>query len=111
MARSLDPNLTNALAALSRVPAIAVTCEDHLQHLTLYQSPGVADAWIDATVAADNSIIRCYVSRGGTGFDRTVFFQRITDPSIAGQWSTWTALPGGSGNIFQDGGVAVSVWP
>jgi hypothetical protein len=106
MVRTLDPALTSALNALTRSPALTLTIEDHVMHYGIYQSPNSNDAWNDACIASDNSIIRCYVSRGG--FASTVYVQRITDPSQAAQWQTWTALPGGSGNIFQDGGVAIS---
>lgn len=82
-----------------------VTAEDHVQHFTLYQSPNSPDAYNDAVVAPDNSIVRAYVSRGA--FASTVYVQRITDPSIAAQWSTWTAIS--AANVFQDGGIAISV--
>jgi hypothetical protein len=106
MVRTLDPALTAALNALTRSPALTLTIEDHVIHYGLYQSPNGNDAWNDACIANDNSIIRCYVSRGG--FASTIYVQRITDPTQASQWQTWSALPGGSGNIFQDGGVAIS---
>lgn len=57
-------------------------------------------------LASDNSLSRCYISR--CLFASTCYIQRITDSSVSTQWSTWTALPGSSGIMFQDGGIAVS---
>lgn len=100
--------MKTALAALTKRPDIATTAEDHIQHFQTYQTPNLTDCLNDACVAADGSIIRCYISRGGSS--STCYVQRITDPSIASQWTTWTALAGGA-IIFADGGVAVSKWP
>ncbi len=106
MVRTLDPALTAALNSLTRSPALALTIQDHVQHYGVYQSPNGNDAWNDACIASDNSIIRSYVSRGG--FASTIYVQRITDPSQASQWQSWTTLPGGSNTVFQDGGMCVS---
>ncbi len=106
MVRTLDPALTAALNSLTRSPALALTIQDHVQHYGIYQSPNGNDAWNDACIASDNSIIRSYVSRGG--FASTIYVQRIIDPSQASQWQSWTALPGGSNTVFQDGGMCVS---
>lgn len=110
MVRTLDAPLTTALNSLTRRPALTLTIEDHVIHYGQYQSPGTADAWNDACIAADNSIIRVQVTRGGSGFTSAFQFQRITDPSQASQWATaaWTTLSGSSGLMFQDGGCAVS---
>jgi len=108
MVRTLDAALLAALNSLTRRPALTLTIEDHVIHYGLYQSPNVADAWNDATIASDNGIIRCSISRGGSPFQQTISVQRVTDPSQLTQWLTWAALPGGSNNIFQDGGVCVS---
>src|SRR5579863_1698978 len=106
MVRTLDSALITALDSTSRVPSLTLTVEDHVMHFATYQTPATADAWNDACIASDNSLIRCYVSRGG--FASTCYVQRITDPSVPAQWSTWTALPGSSGVVFQDGGIAAS---
>src|SRR5579859_20018 len=108
MVRTLDGPLTSALAALTKVPSISCVIQDFIPHLTSYQSPAGADAWHDACIAADGSIVRVQVIRGGTGFDRSIQVQRVTDPSIGSQWTTWTTLSGGSGNMFDDGGCAIS---
>ena len=108
MVRTLDTALTGALNALTRRPALTLTIEDHVIHYGLYQSPNVADGWNDAAIANDNSIIRCSISRSGSAFQQTISVQRVTDPAQSQQWRTWTALPGGSSNIFQDGGACVS---
>ena len=108
MVRSLDGALTTALNNVTRVPSFKLTIEDHVIHYASYQTPGAADAWNDACIASDNSIIRVQVPRGGSGYVSAFQVQRITDPSQASQWTAWTNLPGSSGLMFQDGGCAVS---
>lgn len=108
MVRTLDSALTTALNSLTRRPALTLTIEDHVQHYSLYQSSGAAEALNDACIAPDNSIVRVQLTRGGSAFTQSFQFQRITDPSQASQWSAWTTLPGASGNMFQDGGCALS---
>ena len=109
MVRTLDSALTTALNSLTRRPALTLTMEDHVIHYALYQNPATGDALHDACIASDNSIVRCYVSRNG--FTSTCYVQRITDPTVASQWSTWTALSGSTSIMFQDGGIAISKWP
>ena len=106
MVRSLDTALTAALNSTTRRPSIAFTVEDHVAHYAPYQTSGTADALNDACVANDNSIIRVQVTRNS--FASNFQVQRITDPTSAAQWSSWTTLPGASGVMFQDGGCAVS---
>ncbi len=106
MVRSLDTALKAVLDSATRHPTITLTVEDHIAHYAPYQTPGTADALNDACVANDNSIIRVYVTRNG--FSSNFQVQRITDPTSATQWSSWTTLPGASGTMFQDGGCAVS---
>ena len=109
MVRTLDTALTTALGQLTRIPALTLTVEDHVLHYGLYQSPNTGDALHDACIAGDNGIVRCYISRNS--FTSTCYVQRITDPTVAAQWSTWTALPGSTGVIFADGGVAIAKSP
>lgn len=104
--RTLTTTLQNAINSNIRRPQLTLTAEDHVQHYTLYQSPNNADANVDTCIAADKSIIRAQVTR--SGFTSNVQYQRITDPTSLTQWQTWTTLSGGSGNMFQDGGIAVS---
>ncbi len=106
MVRTLDTALTAALNSTTRRPSISLTVEDHVSHYAPYQTPGTADALNDACIASDNSIIRVQVTRNG--FTSNFQLQRITDPTNATQWSTWTTLPGASGTVFQDGGCAIS---
>lgn len=106
MVRTLDTALTATLNSTTRRPSITLTVEDHVAHYAPYQTPGTADAFNDACVANDNSIIRVQVTRNG--FASSFQVQRITDPTSATQWSSWTTLPGASGTMFQDGGCAVS---
>src|SRR5437764_2438803 len=108
MVRTLSSPLTTALNALTRRPGIQLTAEDHILHYSSYQTPNTADAWNDACVAADGSIIRVRLTRGGSTFQQSFQYQRITDPSVAAQWSTWTTFGSAVNNMFQDGGCAVS---
>ncbi len=108
MVRSIDSALLNALNATSRCPSLTLTVEDHIIHYAAYQSPSTADAWNDLCIAADNSIVRVQVTRGGTGFAANCQIQRVTDPTQAAQWANWTTLPGATGTMFQDGGCAIS---
>lgn len=108
MVRSLSSPLVAALNKQTRVPALGLTIEDHVLHYALYQSPGSADAWNDACLANDNSLVRVQVTRTGFGFTSDFQVQRVTDPTQATQWSSWTTLAGSSGLIFQDGSCAVS---
>ncbi|MDQ2906003.1 MAG: hypothetical protein M3Y81_20985 [Chloroflexota bacterium] len=109
MVRTLDSALTTALNRLTRVPALTLTIEDHVIHYAPYQNPGSADAWNDACIAADNSIIRVQVTHGGS-FTSALQVQRISDPSQATQWATgaWSTLSGSNGLMFRDGGCTVS---
>ena len=108
MVRTLDGALTTAVNSVTRIPSLSLTVEDHVIHYTSYQTPNTADAWNDLCIANDNSIIRVQVTRGGGGFTSNFQYKRITDPSVASQWSTWTTFSGGSGNMFEDAGCAVS---
>src|SRR5258708_4481075 len=108
MVRTLSFPLTTALNSQIRVPALSLTIEDRVLHYAPYQSPGSVDAWNDACLASDHSLVRVQVTRGGFGFTSNFQVQRVTDPTQAAQWSTWTTLPGSSGLIFQDGSCALS---
>lgn len=108
MVRTLDSSLPAALNSATRRPAITLTVEDHIVHYGLYQNPGTPDAWNDVCIASDNSIVRVQVTRGGSAFAQAFQFQRITDPTQASQWAIWTTFSGASGNMFQDGGCAIS---
>ena len=108
MVRTLDSALTTAVNSSTRVPSLTLTVEDNVMHFASYMTPNTADAWNDLCIANDNSIIRVQVTRGGGGFSSNFQFQRITDPTVAGQWSSWTTFSGGSGNMFEDAGCAVS---
>ncbi len=108
MVRSLNSALTTALDSATRVPALTLTVEDHVLHYALYQSPANADAWNDACLANDNSLVRVQVTRGSFGFTSNFQVQRVTDPTQTAQWSAWTTLPGSVGLIFQDGSCALA---
>lgn len=106
--RTIDANMTSALAAKTRRPAVGLTIEDHTIHLSAYQTPGLTDNWSDCCVANDGSIIRVNVSHSSFGFTSNFQYSRITDPSIAAQWASVTTFSGGSGNMFESGLCAVS---
>lgn len=108
MARSLSSALTTALDGMTRVPALTLTIEDQVLHYAAYQSPGSADGWNDACLAGDGSLVRAQVTRGGFGFTSNFQIQRVTDPTQAAQWSSWTVLPGSTGLIYEDGSCAIS---
>jgi hypothetical protein len=107
--RSVTPALAAAIVARTRRPVITLSAEDHVNHLQQSVATGAnADAWFDACGATDGGIVRVRVLRGGTGFANNFQYQRITDPTQASQWTSWTTFSGGSGNMEQDSGVAVS---
>src|SRR5947209_13933352 len=108
MVRPLSSPLNTALAALTHRPVLQLTAEDHILHYGPYQTPGTADACNDVCVAADGSIIRVRLTRGGAAFQQSFQYQRITDPSVAAQWSTWTTFGSGVNRLFQDGRCSVS---
>src|SRR4051812_4512452 len=99
--------MQNALAAYTRRPAVSLTIEDHTNHLLSYQTPGLTDMWSDVCLANDGSVIRVNLTRGSS-FSQNFQYSRITDPSVGSQWSAVTTFPGGSGNMFADGGCCVS---
>lgn len=108
MVRSLTTTLRAAVNSSSRRPYLTASAQDHIQHFASYQTPAGQDAYNDTCIAGDESIIRVYLSRSGNAFQQALFWQRITDPTQATQWSSWTAYTGGNGNMFQDGYCAVS---
>ncbi len=106
--RTIDAAMQSALAANTRRPAIGLTLEDHTNHLTAYQTPGLVDQWSDVCIANDGSIVRVNLTRGSFGFTSNLQYSRITDPAQAAQWAGVTTFAGASGNMFQDGGCAIS---
>jgi hypothetical protein len=108
MSRSLSASLITAIGESTRVPTVAMSIEDHIAHYPTYQTPGASSMFHDACLANDGSIVRVRVTRGGTGFNQNFQFQRVSDPTQAAQWTTWTTFSGGSGNCFQDGLCCVS---
>src|SRR5215467_9152091 len=107
MVRSMSGALTTLVNNKTRRPALTLTIEDHVKHWASYQTPGITDMWSDGCIANDGSIVRVSLTRGSP-FVQSFRSQRITDPTVASQWSTWTTFSGGSGNMFQDGGCCIS---
>lgn len=111
MVRSLTGTLTTAVGAKTRIPAVTLTAQDDIKHLQNSLSTSNADCQTSSCVANDGSIIRVKLTRdpmGITTFAQNFQWQRITDVTNATQWQTWTTFTGGSGNMAQDGGCAVS---
>jgi hypothetical protein len=112
MVRSITTTLTTAIGSKTRRPAIKLTAEDHINHLNQsIATAGNADGPSDMCVADDGSIIRVRITRDTTSlahFTQSFQWQRITDPTNATQWTTWHTFSGGSGNVFDQGGCAVS---
>ncbi len=57
----------------------------HLEWSQLYEG-SEGDQYNDAVIAADGSIVRCRSAGGALNV------QRVTDPTVASQWTTWTTL-------------------
>ncbi|GCE07369.1 hypothetical protein [Dictyobacter aurantiacus] len=108
MVRAISDTLAAAMRASTRVPAIGVSIEDHIQHYQAYQSPGTPDGWHDACVAGDGSIVRVRLTRGSGAYSQSLQWQRITNPDSASQWSSWSTLGGASATCFEDSGCAIS---
>lgn len=108
--RTISGTLTTAIGNKTRRPAIKLTAEDHINHLnSAVSTGGNVDTYHDMCMANDGSLIRVRVTWGGGGsLIQTFQWQRITDPTNASQWTTWTAFSGGSGNIFDGANCAVS---
>jgi hypothetical protein len=109
--RTLTSTLTTAINAQTRRPAITLSAEDHINHLQqIIPTAGNLDGWYDICIANDGSIIRVRVpwNVGGSDFVSSFQWQRITDPTSAIQWQTWTTFLGASGNMWDDGSCCVS---
>lgn len=111
MGRVLSATLATAVGATTRVPTVALTVEDHIQHFATYQTPGSADSYHDACLATDGSIVRVQVTRGSNAFQQSLRWQRVTDPTQASQWQSWSTFGGATNNCFQDGFCAVAQNP
>ena len=108
--RTLTSTLTAAINAQTRRPAVLLSAEDHISHLQQsVATTANVDGWYDVCIANDGSIIRVRLTWGsGADFTQNFQWQRVTDPTNAAQWTTWTTFTGGSGNMFDDGSCCVS---
>ena len=108
MARTLSDTLAAAVDAPARQPAMQFTLRDDEHRYELYRT--------DPRSAAASA---CFVDTGGTLWrvdvspergvrSATVSYQRITDPSQAGQWTAWTTL---QTRVTGAAGVAAGVLP
>ena len=106
--RTLSSTLTAAINGGTRRPSVTLSAEDHIVHFgQSLATTGNADSLCDMRVAGDGSIIRIHLTRGANGLQQSLQWQRITDPTSATQWQSWTTFGGGSANMFQDSGCAL----
>lgn len=108
MARTLTTTLTTAVGDVTRVPVISATCEDHIARYNQLAAANTAQSqsFFGACIASDGSIIRVWVVAGSS--PATFQYQRITNPSVAAQWTTWTTFGGASATIALNGACCVS---
>ncbi|GAC1363797.1 MAG: hypothetical protein NVSMB44_21730 [Ktedonobacteraceae bacterium] len=106
--RPLSNTLTAAVNSATHRPYVTLSAEDHIVHFGQFLvTSGNADSLCDMGVMSDGSIIRVRVTRGTSGLQQSFQWQRISDPTNAAQWQSWTTFGGGSANMFQDGGCAL----
>ena len=106
--RTLSTTLVAAVNSATRRPAVTLSAEDHIVHFSQFcATTSNADSMCDMAVAGDGSIIRIRVTRGTNVLQQSFQWQRITDPSNASQWQSWTTFGGGNANMFQDAGCAL----
>ena len=92
--RALTPTLAVAVSATGRQPAIQVKLADDKEHYALFRqdSPGKPVDGCAAAVAGDGSLVRAALFDNGAPGTADLAVQRITDPNVASQWTTWTTL-------------------
>lgn len=109
--RAISSTLNSAIQAQTRHPYVTLTAEDHINHLGQGLALSTSDQLNAACVADDGSIIRVSLTRDNSGmhaFTQSLQWQRITDLTSSSQWQMWTTFGGGSGNMAQDCGCAIS---
>ncbi|MBV9121240.1 MAG: hypothetical protein JOZ39_11075, partial [Chloroflexi bacterium] len=92
--RTLTTTLAAAVSATGRRPAAQVTLADDQEHYALFRqnAPAKAVDGCAACTAPDGSLIRAALFDNGGSGNADLAVQRITDPTQASQWSTWTTL-------------------
>lgn len=82
------------MPATGRQPSAQIRLADDKEHYTLYRqdSPAKAIDGCAAVVAGDGSLVRAALFDNGGAANADLAVQRITDPTQAAQWTTWTAL-------------------
>jgi len=110
--RDLSETLQAAIRSTHRVPALALTVEDRVQHFPLLHALDNTDDVVqDACIAADKSIIRVWVDNPPSGSIRCTYrYQRITDPTQLSQWQSSTIFGSGT-DLDREGACAVSLNP
>ncbi len=104
--RTLPTSIQNALAASERTPAISIQLFDPIEHYSDYQNLAISEGRSATCVAADGALIRAYTNTPAGAFAASLFVQRISDPGVALQWSTWATLS--SANLLRDAGCTLS---
>jgi hypothetical protein len=111
MVRSISGTLTSAINSQTRRPYVALSAQDHINHLQQTLTLSTSDQQNAACVANDGSIIRVSLTRDPSGlqtFNQAFQWQRITDPTSIAQWQNWTSFSGAANGMAQDSGCAVS---
>jgi len=109
--RTLSPTLAAAVGATGRQPAVRVKLADDKEHWALYRqdSPAKPVTGCAAVVAGDGSLVRAALFDNGGAGNADLAVQRITDPAIASQWTSWTVLVASAAEASQP--LALSLHP
>jgi hypothetical protein len=94
MVRTIDAGLSAAISATTQQPVMRCTIAITDPQFATYQSAAGTECRSAACVAGDGSIVRAHLPQSG-GASQPLSVQRITDPSQASQWTTWTQLATG----------------
>ena len=108
MARTLTETLAAAVDAPARQPAVRFVLQDAEHHYTRFRSDPRPAAGNACFVDASGALWRVDVSPERGVVAATVSYQRITDPSQASQWTSWTPL---QTRVTGAAGVAAGVLP
>jgi hypothetical protein len=88
MTRTIHNDLLTEQKKLAYTPSLALTLRDNgLPHPTLVTTPAASSvSGVTASTVAGTVIVRARRNSGG------IEIQRITDPTSASQWNSWTTL-------------------
>ncbi len=108
MARTITGTLAAAVDAPARQPAMQFTLRDAGHHYTRMRSDSRSAAANACFVDASGALWRADVSTGRGIVGASIAYQRISDPSQASQWTTWTKL---QSRVTGSAGVAAGTLP